>query len=300
MARLQRIRHAVDSSTTATARARRARCVASDSSAGTRARCGTVAARASAGTRREVASRWATRWVAREIHAEEQPMNTKSKPVDANMTLVLGGTGKSGRRVAARLAARGRSVRIGSRTGTPPFDWERAETWPAAVQGANSVYVTYQPDLAFPGAAARVRAFVDVAVHSGVRRLVLLSGRNEEGAMLAEHVVRHSGLEWTIVRSSFFDQDFSEAFFLDPILGGELAFPAGDVAEPFIDVEDIVDIVVQALAGDQHVNRLYEVTGPRLITFAEAVREIAWATGRSIRYVPVSPQQFTASMVEHG
>jgi len=215
-------------------------------------------------------------------------------------TLVLGGTGKSGRRVVERLKARGFPVRIGSRSCSPPFDWEKQATWAPALQGMTSAYMTYQPDLAFAGAVDRVRIFSALALKSGVRRLVLLSGRNEEGAELAEQAVRNSGAEWTIVRSSFFNQDFSEAFLLEPVLAGEVAFPAGHVAEPFIDAEDIADAVVAALTEDKHVGKLYEVTGPRLLTFAEAVEEISKASGREIRYVPVSPEQFAAALSESG
>jgi uncharacterized protein YbjT (DUF2867 family) len=162
------------------------------------------------------------------------------------------------------------------------------------------VYITYQPDLAFPGAAERVRALADLAVERGARRLVLLSGRNEEGALRGEQAVRDAGAEWALVRSSFFDQNFSESFLAEPVLSGELAFPAGDVAEPFIDAEDIADVVVAALIDDRHVGQLYEVTGPRLMTFADAVGEIAEATGRDVTYVPISPEQFASALTEEG
>ena len=225
-------------------------------------------------------------------------MTTNTK--EATTTLVLGGTGKTGRRVAKRLAAGGSPVRIGSRSGQPPFDWEDTATWAPALHGATSVYVTYQPDLAFPGAAMRVSAFADVAVASGVRRLVLLSGRNEDGALAGEHAVQTSGAEWTVVRSSFFNQNFSEAFLLEPLVSGELAFPAGDTAEPFIDADDVADVVVAALSEDRHVGELYEVTGPRLLTFADAVAELAAATGRDLRYVPVSAEEFASAMRDAG
>jgi uncharacterized protein YbjT (DUF2867 family) len=215
-------------------------------------------------------------------------------------TLVLGGTGKTGRRVAERLRARRRPVRIGSRSGEPPFDWEAPATWAAALQGVESVYVTYQPDLAFPGAADRVTSFAELAVKNGIRRMVLLSGRNEPGALLGEQAVQNSGADWTIVRSSFFAQDFSEEFWLAPVLSGELAFPAGNMAEPFIDVEDLADVAAAALTEDKHVGQVYEVTGPRLMTFAEAVAEISEATGREIRYVPISPEEYAAALREEG
>ena len=215
-------------------------------------------------------------------------------------TLVLGGTGKTGSRVAARLAERGVPVRIGSRAATPRFDWEAPATWGAALRGAESVYLTYYPDIAVPGAVDTVRAFTEMAVDSGVERIVLLSGRGEEEAERAEGVVRESGIDWTILRCSWFNQNFSENFLLEPVRAGEVMLPAGDVREPFVDADDIADVAVAALTEDGHAGKLYELTGPRLLTFAEAVAEIAAATGRDIRYVQVSPETYAAALNDMG
>jgi uncharacterized protein YbjT (DUF2867 family) len=214
-------------------------------------------------------------------------------------TLVLGGTGKTGRRVVQRLEARGIPVRLGTPSATPPFDWTDEATWPAALDGVGSVYVTYYPDLAVPGAAQAVGTFADLAVATGVRRLVLLSGRGEEGARRGEQALQQSGADWTIVRSAFMAQNFNESFFLEPLRAGEVAFPAGeDLAEPFIDADDIADVAVAALTQDGHVGQLYEVTGPRLLTWADAVAEIARATGRPIRYLPVSLEEYATLLIE--
>jgi uncharacterized protein YbjT (DUF2867 family) len=215
-------------------------------------------------------------------------------------TLVLGGTGKTGRRVTARLVARGLPVRIGSRSGEPPFDWEDRATWAPALSGVGSVYLTYYPDLAVPGSVDAVRALVELAVAHGVQRLVLLSGRGEDEAERAEEVVQASGVDWTHVRASWFSQNFSENYLLDAVLSGEVVLPAGDVGEPFVDADDIADVAVAALTEDGHAGQIYEVTGPRLLTFAEAVAEIAAATGREIRYVQVSPEQYAAALAEEG
>jgi uncharacterized protein YbjT (DUF2867 family) len=217
-----------------------------------------------------------------------------------NTTLVVGGTGKTGRRVAERLQARGVPVRIGSRSSAPPFDWEEPATWEPALQGATSAYISYFPDLAAPGAPEAIAAFSDVALRNGTRRLVLLSGRGEEEAQRAERVLQESGADWTIVRCSWFSQNFSESFFLEPVLAGEVALPAGNVPEPFVDVEDIADVAAAALTEDGHVGQLYELTGPRLLRFDEAVEEIARAAGRPIRYVPVSIGEFTAGLAQEG
>jgi uncharacterized protein YbjT (DUF2867 family) len=213
-------------------------------------------------------------------------------------TLVLGATGKTGRRVVERLRARGLPVRAGSRSGAPPFHWEDLSTWAPAVQGAASAYVSYFPDLAVPGAPEAVGAFVEQALQSGTRRLVLLSGRGEEEAQRAERVLQDSGADWTIVRCSWFSQNFSESYILDSILAGEVALPAPDTPEPFVDAEDIADVAVMALTEDGHVGRLYELTGPRMLTFEEAVAEIAEASGRPIRFVRVSMEEFAAGMAE--
>jgi uncharacterized protein YbjT (DUF2867 family) len=214
--------------------------------------------------------------------------------------LVLGGTGKTGRRVVQRLQAAGRPVRVGTPSATPPFDWDDQSTWAPALEGVGSVYVTYYPDVAIPGAAAAIGAFAELAVATGVRRLVLLSGRGEQGARRSEQALQQSGADWTIVRSAFMAQNFNESFFLEPVRAGEVAFLADPgLAEPFIDADDIADVAVAALSGDGHVGQLYEVTGPRLLGWAQAVAEIAAAAGRPIRYVPVSLEEYAALLVEN-
>jgi uncharacterized protein YbjT (DUF2867 family) len=213
---------------------------------------------------------------------------------ETKTTLVLGGTGKTGRRVVERLTARGLPTRVGSRSGDPPFDWEDRATWAPALWNVESVYVTYYPDLAVPGASATIRSFAELAVEREVRRLVLLSGRGEEEAQRAELAVQEVDAEWTIVRCSWFNQNFSENYLLDPILSGKVVLPAGDVPEPFVDADDIADVAVAALTENGHAGQLYELTGPRMLTFAEAVGEIAQAARRQVRYVPVSVEQYAS------
>jgi len=215
-------------------------------------------------------------------------------------TLVLGGTGKTGRRVAERLRARNLPVRIGSRSGAPPFDWEKPDTWPAALHGVDAVYISYYPDVAAPGAANVIQAITDLAVRSGVGRLLLLSGRGEREAQHCEQIVRESGAEWTVLRASWFSQNFSENFFLEPVLAGEVALPAGNVGEPFVDADDIADVAAAALTEEGHAGQTYELTGPRLWTFAEAVREIARVTHRDLRFVDVPVEDYTLALESAG
>ena len=215
-------------------------------------------------------------------------------------TLVISSTGKTGSRVAERLEARGIPTRAGSRSADPPFDWEDPDTWAAALDGAGAAYVSYYPDIAMPGAVEAITAFAETALKQGVRRLVLLSGRGEEEAQRAERAVRESGADWTIVRCSWFSQNFSEGFFAEGVAAGEVVLPATSVPEPFVDVEDIADVAAKALSEDGHEGQVYELTGPRMLTFEEAVGEIAAATGREIRYVPVSIEEYAAAAREHG
>jgi uncharacterized protein YbjT (DUF2867 family) len=215
-------------------------------------------------------------------------------------TLVLGGTGKTGRRVAERLERRGHAVRVGSRSSDRPFDWENRSTWARALEGIDAVYISYFPDLAAPGASEAIGALTEQAVSAGARRLVLLSGRGEAEAQRSERMlVQAAGeTEWTVVRASWFNQNFSEGYLLDPVLSGEVALPAGDTPEPFVDADDIADIAALALSEDGHAGEVYEVTGPRLLTFAEAVEEISRATGRELTYVPIGVDDFAAGLAE--
>jgi uncharacterized protein YbjT (DUF2867 family) len=210
--------------------------------------------------------------------------------------LVIGGAGKTGRRVGERLRARGISTRDVSRSTTPAFDWTESKTWAAALDGVSQAYVTYQPDLAVDGASDAIATLSALARGKGLEHIVLLSGRGEPGAQRAEAALQASGVAWTIVRASWFAQNFSEGYLLDGLLAGELALPAEPVPEPFIDVDDIADVAVAALTDRRHRNRLYEVTGARALTFAQAVAEIATAIGRPIRYTQVTPEAFAEAM----
>ena len=220
--------------------------------------------------------------------------------MNRSLFLVLGATGKTGRRIVQRLSEVGHAVRKGSRQSDPPFDWDDHSTWDGVLDGVTAAYISYAPDLAIPGATDAIRAFVERAVEHGVRRLVLLSGRGEEEAQECELIIQRADIEWTVVRCSWFSQNFSEGEFLDMVLDGVIALPAGEVGEPFVDVDDIADVAVAALTDHGHAGQVYELTGPRLLTFAEAVDEIAFATGRAIKYVQIPPEAFTAGVAEMG
>ena len=216
------------------------------------------------------------------------------------LVLVLGGTGKVGRRIAARLTDRGVPVRIGARTAAPAFDWNDPATWRKVLHGVQNVYISYAPDIAVLGAPQAVAEFTQQAAAQGVARVVLLSGRGEPEAEAAERLVQDGPLPWTILRCSWFAQNFSEAFLLDPVLGGEVALPVDGVTEPFVDCDDIAEVATEALLDDRHAGQLYELTGPRLLTFGDAIREIARAAKRPVRFTAIPLEEFTAGLAAAG
>ncbi|MEU6992638.1 NAD(P)H-binding protein [Streptomyces sp. NPDC046465] len=215
--------------------------------------------------------------------------------------LVTGATGRVGRRVVESAEAAGLTVRAASRSGAVRFDWGDRSTWEGALRGADAAHLAYLPDVGAPGAAEAVGAFARQAVDLGVRRLTLLSARGEPQAHATERAVRESGARWTVVRASWFAQNLSEGPFLDGMRGGELVFPGGEVLEPFIDTRDIADVVVAALTGgDRFAGRTLDLTGPRLLSFRQAVAEVAAAAEREIAYVPVSARDYGAALSEFG
>ncbi|MCB9286460.1 MAG: NAD(P)H-binding protein [Lewinellaceae bacterium] len=205
-----------------------------------------------------------------------------------NNILVTGGTGKTGRKIVKRLQQLGQNVRIGSRQARPAFDWQDPSGWKAALKGMDKVYISFQPDLAVPGALEAIERLITEARNSGIKKVALLSGKGEREAELCEQVVIHSGIDYTIIRASWFNQNFSESFFLDPIIAGHVALPKADAKVPYVDTGDIADVVVEALMDNRHNRQIYELTGPRLWTFPEVVNEIAEAAGRDIQFTPIS------------
>ena len=207
--------------------------------------------------------------------------------------LITGGNGKTGRKVVERLLELNEAVKIGSRKASPAFDWYNDETWNAVLENVEKVYIAFQPDLAVPGTKEIITKFVKKSVNAGVTKFVLLSGKGEREAELCEDIVKNSGVNWTIVRASWFNQNFSEEFFLDPILSGTVALPNAEISVPFIDTDDIADVVVEALLKDSHNYQTYELTGPRKLKFEEVIQEISRSTNRDIKFIPVTIEQYS-------
>ncbi|WP_306014763.1 NmrA family NAD(P)-binding protein [Oceanicaulis sp. MMSF_3324] len=220
---------------------------------------------------------------------------TRTSPI-----LVTGASGKTGSRVAARLAEDGHEIRLGSRRAEIPFDWNAPQTWPAVLKDVKAAYIAYSPDLAVPGAVELITRFVEAARTAGVTRLVLLSGRGEAEAQACEQIVLKSGLEATVVRASWFNQNFTEGGFADMVQAGQITLPGADVREPFIDVEDIAEVAATALTEAGHAGEIYEVTGPRLMGFDEMAEILSKAAGRPIAYIPIPHTTFLDGLKAQG
>ena len=227
----------------------------------------------------------------------------QKKQIDNNHiapTLVLGATGKTGRRVAAQLQSQGIPVRLGSRSADPKFDWAQESTWTAALAGVQKLYLNYAPDLALPGATDTIQAFVDHAKTQGLKHITLISGRGEAEAQACERIVQESGLQWTVVRAGWFNQNFSEGAFVDMVHNRNIALPGAGVPEPWVDVDDIAETVVASLVDSKHAGEVYEVTGPRVLHYSDIAEALSDAIGESVRYTEIPHEAFVQGIKSSG
>lgn len=210
--------------------------------------------------------------------------------------LIIGGTGKTGRRVVEQLQKKGIQPRIGSRQATPSFDWDDKNTWIESLKGIEKMYITYYPDLAVPGAKETIESLTYLAKELGVKKIVLLSGKGEVEAEACEAIVKNSGVDYTIVRASWFNQNWSESFFLDPILSGEVALPMSNVLIPFVDANDIAEVAATVLLDNDYNGKTIEVTGPELITFKDIIHTISTVTNRNLNFHEITLEQYIEGM----
>lgn len=210
--------------------------------------------------------------------------------------LIIGGTGKTGRRIVDQLKSKGFEPRIGSRSSSPSFDWSNKDSWVPSLEGIERLYISYYPDLAVPGAKDAIRSLTYLAKEMGVKKIVLLSGKGEAEAEACEQIVMQSGVDYTIVRASWFNQNWSESFFLDSILSNEVALPMSDVLIPFVDANDIAEVATKVLLDDAYNGQIVEVTGPELITFKDVVDIISKVSNRRLEFYAISLEQYIDGM----
>jgi uncharacterized protein YbjT (DUF2867 family) len=219
--------------------------------------------------------------------------------------LVLGGTGKTGSRVAGTLSGQGVSVRTAARGGADiRFDWNNPATFEGALQGVTGVYLV-SPVMRVDFAGV-VSDFLDQAEQAGVRNVTYLSAYGMEHAP-AEVALRAVELDLesrgsfthSIVRPAWFMQNFSETF-LKPV-EDEIVVPSGTGAEAFVSAEDIASVAAATLAEpERHAGRAYAPTGPESLTLDEAARIISAAAGRTIIYRDTDRAEWVGAMVRSG
>ncbi|WP_108805600.1 NmrA family NAD(P)-binding protein [Aquimarina sp. Aq107] len=214
--------------------------------------------------------------------------------------LVIGGTGKTGRRVAENLTELGHNVRVVGRKTNPMFDWENTDTYDAALKDMDRAYIVYYPDLAVPGSRDAISTLTKKALEAGLEKVVLLSGKGETEAEACEEIVANSGLNYTLVRASWFNQNFSEGAFLEFVLNGTVALPMPNAEIPFVDVNDIADVVSKVIVDDSYNGQTITVTGPQKRTFKEVVEIMAEASNKHIQFVPISIEEFKEGMKKAG
>lgn len=210
------------------------------------------------------------------------------KKINGNI-LVIGGRGKNGSRVVKKLRALGCSVfstvRVKEQVNEDVrfFDWNDPTSYSPALENIEKVYIVH-PDTSIPGAQEQLAGLVNTMVENSVSKAVLLSGRGQESVKRCEDILINSPLKWSILRSAWFNQNFSEGHFLHGIQSGEVTFMAGSVKEPFVDLDDLSDAVVECLMNENHNGMIYEITGSELLTFEEAVGMIGNKLNRTIKY----------------
>ena len=214
--------------------------------------------------------------------------------------LVIGGTGKTGRRVAENLKQQGHNVRAVGRKTEPAFDWDNQDTYAGALNDIDRAYIVYYPDLAVPGSRDAITTLTKKALEAGLEKVVLLSGKGEKEAEACEEIVANSGLNYTLVRASWFNQNFSEGAFLDFVLNGVVALPMPEAEIPFVDADDIADVVSKVLIDDSYNGQTITITGPQKRTFKEVVEIMAEASNKHIQFVPISIDEFKDGMRKAG
>jgi uncharacterized protein YbjT (DUF2867 family) len=234
----------------------------------------------------------------------------------AEKILVTGATGKVGSALVGALLRAGVEVKAGTRNPRAALDllrgeaevveldYDATETWDAAVQWADRVFLVPPPF--DPRADERLVPFLDWAVQSGSRHLVLLSAmgaeaREQMALRRIEQRIERTGVAWTFLRPNIYMQNFARGFLARQIREqGLFWLPANGAAVSFVDGRDVAAVAATVLTSESRFGEAYTLTGPEAVTHDEAARMIGHAAGRAVRYVAVEEDEMRSALLEAG
>jgi len=240
-----------------------------------------------------------------------------TSPTTPGTTLLLGGTGKVGRRIARLLQAANRPALIASRSGTAPagmdgvaFDWTDRSTYARAFEVARApitaVYITAPPSMDF---LSTVVAFIDLAREKGVGRFVFMSSSVAEPGVF-DHGKTHAYLkelgdrgevEWAVLRPTWFQENFTESYSRESIArDGKLFSAAGDGKVPFVSADDIAAVGFEALTSRPAPNTDYVILGPELLTYDDVANIFTEVLGKKVVHIDIPESEREAQLVGLG
>jgi uncharacterized protein YbjT (DUF2867 family) len=234
-----------------------------------------------------------------------------SNAQEKETVFVVGAMGNVGSRVAAHLTDVGRAVRAATRwpeaydgpAEPVRFDFTDPGTHAPAVEGAGSAFVMTPADVeAYP----QLIPFMQTAADAGVRRIVLMTAMGVDQApddvplRAAELHLEQGDQEHTLLRPNWFMQNFLTYWRGMIEADGVMRLPAAEAETRFIDTDDIAAVAAAALTRDGHDGQGYTLTGPEAFTYHEAAEVLSDASGRDIRYEPVSDEEARNILTEAG
>jgi uncharacterized protein YbjT (DUF2867 family) len=229
------------------------------------------------------------------------------------MILVTGATGTIGSSTVKALKAQGARFKVGTRSPdklqgqgveTVLFDWDKPETFAPALQGVEKLF------LLTPISEKQVeytQSLVDAAKKAGVKHIVKLSVMGveaEPGIALgrlhraSEKAIQDSGIAWTMLRPTFFMENFFNYYGADPKKDSTVYNPHGQGKAVWVDGRDVGEVAAAVLTGQGHEGKAYDLTGPEALGDAEALALLGEALGHKYTYVDVPEEGARKAMLD--
>lgn len=230
--------------------------------------------------------------------------------------LVTGATGTVGQEVAKALQARAipftAAVRdvdkakemLGRETHAIHFDFEQPQTFDQAVQSVDRVFLLGPP--LNMHLDQLIEPFIDYLYKNEIKRVVYLSAFGAESMRglpfhtVVEQKLKAMDFAWTILRPSFFSQNFKSYEYENITEHGITYMPAGDGKVGFVDVCDVGEVTAAVLTDNQHIHREYVLTGPETLSYYDAAQQLSELIGKPVRYPAPTPEEYTDTLKKSG